>query len=53
MTALLRDNPLLLLFLVSAVGFPIGQIRVKGVSLGVSAVLVAKIILAQVLLALT
>lgn len=33
------DQPLLLLFVVAAVGFFIGKIRIKGISLGVSAVL--------------
>ncbi len=36
---LLIKNPLLLLFLVAAIGFPIGRIHIKGGSLGVSAVL--------------
>lgn len=35
----LRDNPLLLLFLVAAIGYPIGRIKVGGASLGVAAVL--------------
>lgn len=35
----LAANPLLLLFLVAAVGYPIGQLRVRGTSLGVAAVL--------------
>jgi len=35
----LAANPLLLLFLVAAVGYPIGQLRVRGSSLGVAAVL--------------
>jgi len=39
--ALLRDNPLLLLFLVAGTGFVIGRVRVFGVSLGVAAVLFA------------
>ncbi len=33
------DQPLLLLFVVAAVGYFIGKIRIKGISLGVSAVL--------------
>lgn len=37
--ALLEANPILLLFLVSALGFLLGQLRVAGFSLGVSAVL--------------
>src|SRR5512147_2449362 len=32
-------NPLLLLFLVCAIGYPLGQFRVAGASLGVGAVL--------------
>ncbi len=36
---LLRENPLLLLFVVAAVGYPLGRVRVGGASLGVSAVL--------------
>ncbi|HEY3341049.1 MAG TPA: aspartate:alanine exchanger family transporter [Anaerolineae bacterium] len=39
MIALLVDNPLLLLFIVTAIGYPLGQIKVRGTSLGVSAVL--------------
>lgn len=35
----LIENPLLLLFLVSGLGFLLGSVRVKGVSLGVAAVL--------------
>ncbi|ACZ40562.1 aspartate:alanine exchanger family transporter [Sphaerobacter thermophilus] len=41
MIDLLRDNPLLLLFVVAAIGYPIGRITVAGVSLGVAAVLFA------------
>ncbi len=37
--AVLRDNPLLLLFLVAAIGYPLGRIRFGGASLGVAAVL--------------
>ena len=36
---LLRNNPILLLFLVSAIGYPLGRIKIKGISLGVAAVL--------------
>ncbi len=36
---LLLDNPLLLLFLVSAMGFLLGRIKIRGSSLGVAAVL--------------
>lgn len=39
MIALLAKEPLLLLFLVSAVGYLIGRIKVKGISLGIAAVL--------------
>jgi putative transport protein len=39
MVDLLKDNSLLLLFTVAALGYLIGRIRVRGVSLGVSAVL--------------
>ncbi len=41
MLRLLSDNPLLLLFLVTAVGYPLGRIRVAGTSLGVASVLFA------------
>ncbi len=39
MIELLVENPLLLLFLVSAVGYAIGRIKIKGSSLGVAAIL--------------
>jgi len=39
MTKLLIDNPLLLVFLVAAVGYPLGRVKVYGISLGVGAVL--------------
>lgn len=39
MIELLKANPILLLFLVAAVGFLVGQLRVGGFSLGVAAVL--------------
>lgn len=39
MIAVLRDNPLLLLFLVAAVGYPLGRVKLGGSSLGVAAVL--------------
>ncbi|MEI7769620.1 MAG: TrkA C-terminal domain-containing protein [Chloroflexales bacterium] len=39
MVKLLIDNPLLLLFAVSAIGYIIGRIKVGGVSLGIAAVL--------------
>ncbi|MBP2018202.1 putative transport protein [Symbiobacterium terraclitae] len=39
MLGILQDNPLLLLFLVAGIGFPLGRIQVAGVRLGVAAVL--------------
>ena len=36
---LLQSNPLLLLFLVAAIGYPIGRVKMGGASLGVAAVL--------------
>jgi len=39
MIQLLLDNPLLLLFIVTAIGYPLGHIKIKGSSLGVAAVL--------------
>jgi len=39
MLKILIDNPLLLLFLVAAVGYPLGRIKVFGSSLGVASVL--------------
>src|SRR5512136_2364446 len=39
MIPLLIDNPLLLLFVVAAIGYPLGQIKVRGSNLGVAAVL--------------
>lgn len=39
MTQFLIDNPLLLLFIVAALSYPLGRIKVKGASLGVAAVL--------------
>lgn len=38
---LLADNPLLLLFAVVALGYPVGRVAVRGVSLGVAAILFA------------
>ncbi len=35
----LSENPLLLLFLVAAIGYPLGRLKIGGVSLGVAAVL--------------
>lgn len=39
MIRILLQNPLLLLFLVVAVGYPIGRIKIRGVGIGVTAVL--------------
>ncbi len=39
MIQVLIDNPLLLLFAVIAIGYPLGRIKVRGVNLGLSAVL--------------
>ncbi|HKZ83957.1 MAG TPA: aspartate:alanine exchanger family transporter [Anaerolineae bacterium] len=39
MIQLLIDNPLLLLFVVAAIGYPLGRIKIGGSSLGVAAVL--------------
>jgi len=39
MIAVLKENPLLLLFLVAAIGYPLGRVKVGGASLGVAAVL--------------
>ena len=39
MVDLLAGNPLLLLFLVASIGFPLGHLRVAGIGLGVAAVL--------------
>lgn len=39
MLKILIENPLLLLFLVAAVGYPLGRIKIRGSSLGVAAVL--------------
>lgn len=36
---LLSDNPLLLLFLIAAISYPLGRLKIFGVSLGVAAVL--------------
>jgi putative transport protein len=40
-TGVLVDNPLLLLFVVVAIGYPLGRIKVWGTSLGVASVLFA------------
>jgi putative transport protein len=39
MIQLLIDSPLLLLFVVAAIGYPLGQVKIRGSSLGVAAVL--------------
>ena len=39
MIKLLIENPLLLVFLVAAVGYPLGRLKVHGISMGVGAVL--------------
>ncbi|GFO55846.1 putative transporter [Geomonas sp. Red276] len=39
MTKILLDNPLLLLFLVAGIGYPLGRIKIFGSSFGVAAVL--------------
>ncbi len=39
MIAILKENPLLLLFVVAAIGYPLGRVKVGGASLGVAAVL--------------
>ena len=41
MIRLLAENPLLLLFVVAAISYPLGQIGVAGATLGVGAVLFA------------
>jgi putative transport protein len=35
----LIDNPLVLLFVVTGVGYPLGRVRIGGASLGVAAIL--------------
>jgi len=42
---LLIDNPLLLLFVVAAIGYPLGRIKLAGSSLGVAAVLFVGIVI--------
>jgi len=39
MIELLLNNPLLLLFVVAGIGYPLGRVRIAGSSLGVAAVL--------------
>jgi putative transport protein len=43
MVKLLADNPLLLLFVIAAISYPLGRIKIKGTSLGVAAVLFVSI----------
>ncbi len=45
MIQLLIDNPLLLLFVVAAIGYPLGRINIGGSSLGVAAVLFVGLII--------
>ncbi len=40
MVKILADNPLLLLFVVAAIGYPLGRIKVRGSTLGVAVLLV-------------
>ncbi len=39
MLSILQENPLLLLFIVAGIGYPLGRVRIGGVHLGVAAVL--------------
>lgn len=39
MIQVLLDNPLLLLFVIAAIGYPLGRINIRGFSLGIAAVL--------------
>jgi len=39
LVSILKDNPLLLLFIVAGIGYPIGRLRVGGANLGIAAVL--------------
>jgi putative transport protein len=39
MIQLLIDNPLLLLSVVAAIGYPLGRLKIRGINLGVAAVL--------------
>jgi putative transport protein len=41
MLELLAQNPILLLFVVAAIGYPLGRFKIAGISLGVAAVLFA------------
>ena len=44
MAKLLTDNPLLLLFLIMALGYALGRIRVSGISLGAAGILIVALI---------
>ena len=44
MIQLLLQNPLLLLFVVAAIGYPLGRIKLWGTSLGVAGVLFAGLV---------
>jgi putative transport protein len=39
MVEVLVNNPLLLLFTIAAISYPLGRLKIKGTSLGVAAVL--------------
>src|SRR5512135_2469728 len=43
MIELLANNPLLLLFIIAAISYPLGRLKIKGTSLGVAAVLFVSI----------
>ena len=44
MAKLLTDNPLLLLFLIMALGYALGRIRVSGISLGAAGILIVALV---------
>jgi putative transport protein len=48
MIQLLADNPLLLLFVVLALGYPLGRIKIRGFSLGLAAVLFVGIAISSI-----
>lgn len=48
MVDLLADNPLLVLFVVTAIGYPLGRLRVGGFRLGVAAVLFSGLLIGAV-----
>lgn len=48
MIQLLVDNPLLLLFVVIALGYPLGRIKIRGFSLGLAAVLFVGIAISSI-----